>query len=691
MRPRFTPRPSLASLLLGSLLAACGPGPEPVTPAPTAKPSAAPVVTASAAPDAAVHRTETLAADTAMKTASGATFMAPRGWHVTEMGEYLLLQEPEKEMRLVLVESAEPDLQKAIDSAWKLVDPRFARKLEQSVKPPPRDGWDEIQQNEYEMLASDNRGVVAIARRREKRVYVTLIDGAAAALDRRASDMMVVLQSFKAPGMEEVSWKEKAALPLEGERLKALDAFIEESRQKLDVPGFAIAVVQGGKVVLEKGYGVRERGKKDAVSEKTLFMIGSITKSFTTMLMASAVDAGKMEWDTPVQSIWPAFAVGDAEVSKKVLMKHTVCACTGLPRQDLEFLFEWTKVTAQDRIDALKGMKPTTAFGEVFQYSNLMVAAGGYIAAQAFGASRPIEKAFAKQLEARVLAPMGMTATTLDLKAAQKADHASPHGFDYKLQTVVEPLAMEGGVESVGPAGALWSSAHEMALYLQVELGNGKTPGGKQVVSEANLKKRREAMVKIGDKATYGLGQLVERSHGIDMVGHDGGTLGFASDLFFVPEKGFGMVVLTNARAGGALNRAVRRRLLELLFEGKESAAKVIDFAVQSRKDEAAKSAAEIKTAVDAAWAKGIAGTYEHAGLGKVTVSADAKGAVMVDVGEWRSRAGEKADSDGTRKLVLLDPPLAQLEFVVRSKDGKTTLSIDAPQQKYEMVPVGKK
>src|SRR5512134_3959287 len=89
--------------LVSGLFAACGPSPEPVTPAPTAKPSAAPVATASAAaaPDTAVHKTETLAADTSMKTASSATFLAPKGWHVTEMDGHLLLQEPEKEMRIV--------------------------------------------------------------------------------------------------------------------------------------------------------------------------------------------------------------------------------------------------------------------------------------------------------------------------------------------------------------------------------------------------------------------------------------------------------------------------------------------------------------------------------------------------------------------------------------------------------------
>src|SRR5262249_11105727 len=161
---------------------------------------------------------------------------------------------------------------------------------------------------------------------------------------------------------------------------------------------------------------------------------------------------------------------------------------------------------------------------------------------------------------------IGMKSTTLDIKEATKHEHASPHSIDYKMTTAVIPIAYEGGPLSVGPAGALWSNVRDMSRYLLVELGKGKTPEGKQVVSEGAMMKRRERQVKIGEKSAYGLGLEVAKGHDVPSIGHNGATLGFTSDAFFMPDHGLGMVVLSNARTGTALNGAIRRRLMELLF-----------------------------------------------------------------------------------------------------------------------------
>ena len=148
------------------------------------------------------------------------------------------------------------------------------------------------------------------------------------------------------------------------------------------MPGVALAVVQDGKIVLEKGLGVRELGANAPVTPATLFMIGSMTKPLTSLMMARLVDRKNFAWDTPVTKLLPAFALGDPVATPQVTMAHSVCACTGLPRWDMEFIFEWDKATPESRIELLRAMKPTTGFGETFQYSNLMVASGGYVAAK---------------------------------------------------------------------------------------------------------------------------------------------------------------------------------------------------------------------------------------------------------------------------------------------------------------------
>ncbi len=87
-------------------------------------------------------------------------------------------------------------------------------------------------------------------------------------------------------------------------------------------------------LLLATGHGVRSLATGKPVTPTTRFMIGSTTKSLTTLLMAVLADRGLLTWDTPVTQILPSFALGDAATTAAVTLRHTVCACTGMPRQD---------------------------------------------------------------------------------------------------------------------------------------------------------------------------------------------------------------------------------------------------------------------------------------------------------------------------------------------------------------------
>lgn len=669
--------PCLLFLSVIACQAACGPDPRSPPPPPA---------TRAPAEATAAQGTRTLAADTTLATPSGATLTVPAGWHVTLREDRLVLEEPDRELRVVILETAETDLREAVEQGMRTLDPRFARKVERTRRPPPAHGWDESLEVEYELLTNERRVVIGVARREGAKVHLALIDGGLAAFERRGAEIDRVAQSLRPPGGGEEPWRGRAALPLSGERLAALDAFIEHAREKLGVPGAAIAVVQGGKVVFEKGYGVREQGKKAPVTPRTLFMVGSITKSLTSLLMAVAVDEGRMSWDTKVHALPLRVQVGDPDLSRTMAIKHTVCACTGLPPRDLQLFFT-QDVTPQDQLRELATLRPTTRLGETFQYSNLLVAAGGWAAAQTFGRTKDIDKAYAHQLQAKVLAPMGMTSSTLDMAAAAQADHASPHAPDYKQDLTVTPLSAEGDVRSIRPAGALWSSVRDMARYLLVELGQGKTPEGKRVVSEASLLARREPQVEMGDRRAYGLAIAMREHHGIRTYGHAGRMFGFASVATFLPDHDAGWVVLTNAGTGDGLHESVKRKILGLLFQAeRDEASEHLEYELKTLQDDAERARREIRPDVDPAWARELTGTYEHPGLGRLTVSARGS-AVTVRAGERRWRAGQKTESDGTRKLVLLDPPLAGLGIVPRREAGRITLLVDTPQEKYVLSP----
>jgi CubicO group peptidase (beta-lactamase class C family) len=102
--------------------------------------------------------------------------------------------------------------------------------------------------------------------------------------------------------------------------------------------------VQDGKIIFDDGIGLKELGGTEKPDGDTLFMVASNTKAMTTLLLAKLVDEHRMSWDTPVTKLNPEFRLGDAEITRGVLVKHLICACTGMPRQDMEWLFLASKV-----------------------------------------------------------------------------------------------------------------------------------------------------------------------------------------------------------------------------------------------------------------------------------------------------------------------------------------------------------
>jgi CubicO group peptidase (beta-lactamase class C family) len=668
-------------MLVGLLLAGCGAAPTPAPPPAPVNASSAPI----AQVDVAASTTQQLPADTPVTTGSGASFEAPKNWFLTKHNNLFELQSPERDLTVSLIELEGDNAEVAITAAWKQVQPDFARKTAQTTKLPAKDGWDAITQIVYEVSSAEPRSVVGVARRKGNRQYVALIDGANAAMERRGPQVMTVIGTLKAAGVTEESFAGKTARQLDATQLAKLNAFITESMARTQVPGAAIAVIQAGKVVQMRGFGVRQLGKPEPVRDNTLFMIGSTTKSLTTLMMAKLVDEGKFSWDTPVVSVLPSFALADPEVTRKVTMQHTVCACTGLPRQDMEFLFEYANATPETRVKSMSLMQPTTGFGETFQYSNTLVATGGYVAAHAANPTSKLGPAYDTTMQSRVFAPLGMADTTFDFARALARDHAMPHGQNADLAYSAFPLRDEEGVVSVRPAGAAWSSVKDMSKYVLMELANGKNARGIQVVSEANLRKRREPQVKISDKMSYGLGLFLEADHGVQVVHHGGNNLGFTTDMFFLPEHGVGVVLLSNGGgAANALRRAVRRQVLELLFDGKPEAEQALTFRLEHERDAAKKDAAKLNRKPDAAWAKQWIGAYSSTNLGNMMVRYDETAQLAIaDFGEWQSALGKQTESDGTVKVVLLDTPWTGLAFAEAGAGATTTLTLETPQQQY--------
>ncbi len=627
--------------------------------------------------------TKKLEQDTQITTASGCTFTAEKGWFVTQHDTMIVLEEPDRELTVTLIENKEKTAEQAVAAAWKQVQPNFAYTIQHTLNSVPSDGWDEIVQFMYDTSSAQKKLLVyASARRIGTTWYVELVDGTKAAFERRMAGVLLISTSFKVPGVKEESFAGKKAHKLNDARLKEFTDFVEKARILSKVPGVAVAIVQDGKIILEQGFGVRTLGKPEKVTPQTLFMIGSTTKALTTFMMARLIDEGKFTWDTPVTEIMPDFALGDAATTKQVLMKYMVSASAGLPRQDMEFLFNYDQATPAFRIKEMRTMKPTTGFGETFQYSNAMVSAGGYIAAHTIDKNSDLGKAYDAVMQSRLFYPMNMHATTFDFDRVAIADHAAPHSLDLHNTFVPLNITAEKWVESIRPAGGAWSNVDDMARYLITELNNGVTAEGKRVVSEKNLLARREPQVKVTDKISYGLGLMIENDHGVVSVGHDGLTFGFSSLMFFLPEHNVGLVMLTNVRGGSTLTQGAKRKFMELLFDGKSQADAMIKLDVEQQDKMFATELENIDFKPDSALLAQFLGTYENPVLGQIIIR-EIPGGAELDARLWKGALGEKRQKDGKRTLILTNQQFAGLEFSPQQQNGKQQLVLESGQHKY--------
>jgi CubicO group peptidase (beta-lactamase class C family) len=460
-------------------------------------------------------------------------------------------------------------------------------------------------------------------------------------------------------------------LPLTGERRAAFEAYVAGALYRFDVPGAAIAVVQNGDVVYLNAFGVKRLGGTPPVTPDTMMMIGSITKSMTTMLAASLVDDGRLAWETHLVELLPRFAVGDPALAGKLTIRDAFCNCSGVPGLNLESSFESGSLTPETVVTALAGVVPAARYGEEFIYNNVLVASGGYALGVANGGGDGLGLAYDLALRERILGPIGMTRSTFDPEAVlTDGDYALPHAVDLSGNLRPVPLIAERGLLPYRPAGALWSNAREMARYLQTELAHGVAPGGARVVSAASLEATWAPGVLVPDlyggppamaatMTRYGLGWLNGRYRGLRVVSHAGGTAGFTAEIAFLPDSDLGIVILTNALSLApiplAFEYAVEFRLFELLFD--HPAEFDAQLTAQAKALAAARPRPSLGKVKPAAVAPYL-GRYDNGKLGEVSLSLRGDRLVL-DVGELSSELRPSADGGGETVYLLHDPPLS--------------------------------
>ncbi len=343
--------------------------------------------------------------------------------------------------------------------------------------------------------------------------------------------------------------------------LQTIEEKIEARRKELGIPGMSLAIVKDDQIVYVKGFGYKDFTKQIAVTPDTQFAIGSASKAFTALSVLMSQDEGKLSLDDNPKKHLSYFKINDAEIDKNITIRDILSHASGLNRTDLGWATG--KLNREEIIKVAGEAKPVAKLREKFQYQNVMFLAAGEIV------SKVQKQPWEKFVETRIFAPLGMTNSDLSVTAMQRAKDYSL-GYSYNFDTKETRLLPFRNIDETAPAGAINSSAKDMAQWLRFVLNRGEV-GGKRLVSEKGFEEWLKPQMKIGGKSSYGLGWFVQEWNGMKVVQHGGNIDGFNSMVAMIPEQKIGFVMLTNV-SGSSLGSELMPIVWENIL-GKPNAA----------------------------------------------------------------------------------------------------------------------
>ena len=621
------------------------------------------------------------------------TFQTPADWSRSDNGDLITFTAPEGDASLTLVNLATAnDAVDAAQNAFKKANPSFDREVKLVTDEAPARGWTSISEIEYQTSPAEERLLYAYTHEYQGAWTVFLLDGHLGTIAKRGAAARSMLGSLTRAGFESEDLAGRTAALMTPDKVELLLDFVKTSADALSVPGVGIGIIQNGEVVFSGGVGVKSLETGEAIDGDTSFMIASNTKGMTTLLLAKLVELGRVDWEDPVVKHYPEFRLGDDETTNSVLIKHLVCACTGLPRKDYEWVFNNGPDTpASSTFDELAATQPTSGFGELYQYNNQMAAAAGYVAGYILYPEMEIGAAYDRAMQEYIFDPLAMANTTFDFGDAIKGNVAEPYGVNFDAEIVAIPQSTNHGfnhaVIAARPAGAAWSTTSDMLKYIQNELSAGLKADNNRLYAEGPLLERRQKTVSTGAESYYGMGLSVRNISGIEIIQHGGSMAGYKSQMVIIPEANFGAVILTNSDEGGSLLSPFGRRLVEILYDGEAKAAATISASVASTEAYLAEERKQLTIPADPSVASDLAKQYSSPELGTIDIRSN-EDQLILDAGTWIGGLGTKINDDKTTSLVLTEGAGRGVELIVGKTDDQRTLSLITPQHSYVFTEV---
>ncbi len=343
-----------------------------------------------------------------------------------------------------------------------------------------------------------------------------------------------------------------------------LDQYVERAMHAFGAPGMSVAIVQDGKTVVAKGYGVRSMATHAPVTPDTIFPIGSESKAFTSAALAILVDEGKLKWSDHVADKLPGFRMYDpyatAHMTVRDLLTHR--SGLGLGEGDLMIIPNTTRSRA-DIVHALRYLQPRTGFREQFAYDNILYIVAGALVQAVSGQTW---EQFVRQ---HLFGPLGMSDSTT-LYDPSNPNAVALHG---RVNGPIRGMGPETILKEVldskaaAPCGLINASAADMAKWMAMWENDGKLPNGKRLLSAAAVHElwapevvvptdtygpAVSKLIPLPTLQDYALGWFVEEDFGHEVIEHTGAVFGALAALYFIPDRHVAFSVAINSEDSGA-------------------------------------------------------------------------------------------------------------------------------------------
>ncbi len=337
-------------------------------------------------------------------------------------------------------------------------------------------------------------------------------------------------------------------VPVPAAAQESMDMRFEEIKSEalrlmdeLKVPGIAIGILHDGKVQMA-GLGITNVDDPQAVTEDSVFYIGSISKTFTTSVALKMAERGELDLEAPVRTYLPEFMVLDSEAAQKAKVIDLFQHRTGWQGDFFDDISSGEDAL-EKTVRAFRFLPQRTPYGEVWAYNNNnFIIAGRLIQV----VSRA--KSYEQRVKEELFLPLGMTHSSFFMAELMAERFAVGHAGVYD-GTSEPKVSFVPFPRSVYPAGGILSNVSDMMKWMQFQF-DGKDKDGNQLLSAQLLDMAHSPLVEGELSENSGITWFVEDIGGVRTVFHAGRSAGATAKMLFAPDKQFGIVVLTNSDRG---------------------------------------------------------------------------------------------------------------------------------------------